>query len=430
LNVSEGLSTEAIDTKPDAVTVGNTRIIADKRANSIIVIGSEDIKKKLFAVIDELDKRAPQVMFHVVIGELNITDKQQFGVDYIIRNAGLGVSPIVLNPGSVTGTTGGTTTGGDTTTVTGSGSTVGQTSTNLVSVNGTRPVLDLNNLLKQNTVTQIATAGGSGLTGYFTAGNSMTAIVTALENTNRFRVVSRPSVFTSNLKKAIIASGQEIAVPQNIQSSVNSVTAGNAGLVTNSSITYKNVTLQLEVVPLINSESEVDLDILQKNDEVSGSTRIDNNDIPTISTRYVRTHVTVPNQATLILGGLIKSSMNRVRSGIPFLSNIPVLGYLFSNTSKEKLRQELIILIRPEVSWTKDEDVRTREKSNEFYNMPPDLEGTVYPQVTRNGLPPDRDPEVRRAVPVIRSGPVEKTKFKPPTAKAKATPVPRPVRRN
>ena len=136
-----------------------------------------------------------------------------------------------------------------------------------------------------------------------------TAVVRALESTSRFRVVSRPSVFTSNLKKAIIASGQEIAVPTNIQSSVNSVTQGNAGLVTNSQVQYKNVTLKLEVVPLINSEREVDLDIVQKNDEVNGSTIIDGNAIPTIATRYVKTHVTVPNQATLVLGGLIKANI-------------------------------------------------------------------------------------------------------------------------
>src|SRR6185436_20727912 len=85
-NVSEGLSTEPVDTTPEAVMVGNTRIIADKRANSIIVVGSEDVKQKLFKVIDELDKRAPQVMFHVVIGELNLTDSEKFGVDYIIRS--------------------------------------------------------------------------------------------------------------------------------------------------------------------------------------------------------------------------------------------------------------------------------------------------------------------------------------------------------
>jgi general secretion pathway protein D len=407
-NVSEGLSTDAVDTTPQAVTVGNTRIIADPRTNSIIVVGSEDVKDKLFRVIAELDKRPPQVMFHVVIGELNLSDREQFGVDYIIRNAGLGMSPIVLSGGNGTGgtTTGGTTTGGTTTGGTTTGGTTGSTgtggATDLVSINGTQPVLNFNNLLNQNKIKQIATAGGSGLSGFVAGGNTLTAIITALENTNRFRVVSRPSVFTSNLKKAIIASGQEIAVPTSIQSSVNAVSNNNAGLVTNSSVQFKRVALQLEVVPLINSDREVDLDILQKNDEVSGSTRIDNNDIPTIATRYVKTHVTVPNQATLVLGGLIKASTNRVRSGIPLLSSIPVIGYLFSNTTKERVRQELVILIRPEVSWTPEEDVATREKHQEFYNMPPDLEATVYPTTTRSRTDPEPKIPVRRAIPISK----------------------------
>ena len=424
MSTSEELQTQEVDTKPDAVTVGNTRIIADKRANTIIVIGSEDVKKKLFAVIDELDKRAAQVMFHVVIGELNLSDKEQFGVDYIIRNAGLGLSPIVLNPGTSTTTDTGT---GTVTNTNGTG-TSGVTANNLVSVNGTTPTLNVGNLLAQDKVTQIATAGGSGLTGFFTAGNSMNAIVTALMNTNKFRVVSRPSVFTSNLKKAIIASGTEIAVPQNIQSSINSVSPGSNGVVTNSSVQYKPVELKLEVVPLINADREVELDIVQRNEEVAGSTRIDNNDIPTISRRYVRTHVTVPDQATLVLGGLIKTSTNRVRSGIPILGNLPLLGYLFSSTSKEKIRQELVILIRPEVSWSPAEDVRTKEKHQEFFALPPDLESVAYPSVTRTGLPTDREPEVRRAVPVIRSAPAEPELFKP--SKARATPIPRAARRN
>jgi type II secretory pathway component GspD/PulD (secretin) len=194
--------------------------------------------------------------------------------------------------------------------------------------------------------------------------------------------VSRPSVFTRNNKKAIIASGQEIAVPTNIQSSLTPVNS-TSGIVSNSSIEFKTVTLQLEVVPLINSDREVALDILQKEDEVSGSTQIDNNTIPNIATRYVKTSVTVPNQATLVLGGLIKQSNNHTHSGVPWLSNIPVLGYLFSNTTKEKIRQELVILIRPEVSWAPPEDAQLRQRAQEFFNMPPDLEATVYPKAVR-----------------------------------------------
>jgi len=404
----EELATTTVDTTPIARIVGTTKIIADVNANAVIVIGNADARAKVFKLLDQLDKRIPQVMLHAVIGELNIGGKVQFGVDYILRNAGLGLTPIVVNPGTVTttpGTTTGTTTG---TTVTGTGTTPGQTSTNLVGFNGSnQPVLDLNNLLKQDTVRQIAAAGASGLTGYFTAGNSLTAVVTALENTNRFTVVNRPSVFTKNNKKAIIASGQEIAVPQNIQSSINSTNVGNAGVVTNSSVQYKNVTLQLEVVPLINSDKEVSLDILQRNNEVSGSTRIDNNDIPTIATRYVRTSVTVPNNATLVLGGLIKSSVNNAKTGIPILSSIPLLGALFSTTTKEKVRTELVILIRPEVTWAPPDAIDLREREMEYLNIPPDLESTLFPDVKAKKATPEvmlRKP----AAPLREKGPAPK----------------------
>ena len=394
----EELATTPVDTTPIARIVGTTKIIADVNANAVIVIGNADARVKVFKLLDQLDKRVPQVMIHAVIGELNIGGKVQFGVDYILRNAGLGLTPIVVNPGTVTATPGsttgitpitptGTTTG---TTVTGAGTTLGQTAANLVGFNGTnQPVLDFNNLLKQDTVRQIAAAGASGLTGYFTAGNSLTAVVTALQNTNRFTVVNRPSVFTKNNKKAIIASGQEIAVPQNIQSSINSTNVGNAGVVTNSSVQYKNVTLQLEVVPLINSDKEVSLDILQRNNEVSGSTRIDNNDIPTIATRYVRTSVTVPNNATLVLGGLIKSSVNNAKTGIPILSSIPLLGALFSTTTKEKVRTELVILIRPEVTWAPPDAIDLREREMEYLNIPPDLESTLFPDVKAKKATPE-----------------------------------------
>lgn len=387
LSVSEGLSTAPVDTVPEGRVVGTTKIIADKNANAIIVIGGEDVKTKVFRLLDHLDQRIPQVMLNTIIGELNLDQKDQFGVDYILRNSGLGLSPIVLNGGngSSTASTGNTSTStgtGAAATGTGNGgtSTTGTSgrATDLVGFNGSQPVANLSNLLNQNTISKIATIGGGGITGYVTAGNSLTAIVTALQNTNRFRVVSRPSVFTRNNKKAIIASGQEIAVPTSIQSALNSTNNSN-GIVTNSSVQFKNVTLQLEVVPLINSDREVSLDILQKEDEVSGSTRIDNNDIPNIATRYVRTSVTVPNQATLVLGGLIKQSINHVKSGVPVLSNIPVLGYLFSNTTKEKIRTELVILIRPEVSWAPPEANQIRQRAEEFLNIPPNLESTIYP---------------------------------------------------
>ncbi len=416
LNVSEGLATEEVDTRPEARIVGTTKIIADKNANAIIVIGGADARAKVFSLLDYLDQRIPQVMLHTVIGELNLNEREQFGVEYIIRSSGLGLSPIVVNPGTDNGN--GTDTGtGDDGTGTGASTPVttpviggGRNSSDLVNLSSGRGLLNLNNLLNQDTVRAVAAAGGSGLTGFVTAGNSLTAIVNALENTNRFRVVSRPSVFTRNNKKAIIASGQEIPVPTSIISSPNSVT--NSGIATQSQVQFKNVTLQLEVVPLINSDREVSLDILQKVDEISGSTRIDNNDIPTIATRYVKTSVSVPNEGTLVLGGLIKQSQNRTKSGIPWLSNIPVLGYLFSNTIKEKIRTELVILIRPVVSWAPPESIQIRERAQEFLNMDPDVEATLFPRGTRQEAAPELP--VRKATAVeVRKTKAQNTRAMP-----------------
>jgi type II secretion system protein D len=410
LNVTEQLNTTPPDTTPEARVIGTTKIIADKNANALIVMGTEDVKAKIFRILDQLDQRIPQVMLYTTIGELDLDDKHQFGVDYILRSAGLGVSPIVLNTvGSSTATTNpgtgitssGTTiptsvststTGTPTTTSTGATGTTGTGTTtggagNFVSFNNASPALNLNNLIGSGVPNALATVGGSGLTGIVTAGNSMSAVITALENTTRFRVISRPNVIAKNNKKAIIASGQEIAIPAEIQSALNTVNNSN-GIVTNSSVQYKEVTLQLEMVPLINSEREVSLDVLQKIDNVSGSTIIDNNSIPTINTRYIRTSVTVPNNSTLVLGGLIQQSTNRVKSGIPVLSSIPLLGYLFSNTTKEKIRQELVILVRPVVSWTAPEADMLRQRGEEFLNLEPNLESSLYPpQKARHGKP-------------------------------------------
>jgi type II secretory pathway component GspD/PulD (secretin) len=68
--LSETLNTQERDIIPKAVTIGNARVIADNRANSIIVVGNDDVKQKVFAVVKQLDVRAPQVMLHVCIGQL------------------------------------------------------------------------------------------------------------------------------------------------------------------------------------------------------------------------------------------------------------------------------------------------------------------------------------------------------------------------
>ncbi len=285
LNVSEELSTQPVDTTPKAVTVGNAKIIADQRANTIIVLGNREVVVKVGKILDEMDVSAPQVALSTVIGELTLNNNEEFGVDYFLKykNKVVGISrntsvpiPFASASPSSSASPGGTVARGG--------------------------VVDPANLINFSQIIQNV-AGGTNV--YVAAGNYLATIVHLLESTGNFKVVSKPTVFTSNNKKAIIASGTEIPVPVSTLSSVVNGTVNATSIGQQSQIQFKKVALQLEVVPLINSEKEVSLDILQKIDSLAGSQIIDGNSIPTIATRYIRTNVAAPNGATIVLGGLI-----------------------------------------------------------------------------------------------------------------------------
>src|SRR5205085_31112 len=85
LNISEELSTQPVDTTPKAVTIGNAKIIADQRANTIIMLGNQEVVVKVGKILDEMDVKAPQVALSTVIGELTLSDDEEFGVDYFAR---------------------------------------------------------------------------------------------------------------------------------------------------------------------------------------------------------------------------------------------------------------------------------------------------------------------------------------------------------
>ena len=346
LNISEELSTQPVDTVPKAVTVGNAKLIADQRANAIIILGSREIVVKVEKILDEMDVKAPQVALSTVVGQLQLTNDEEFGADYFAKyhNRFIGTSrnnevfstndPNIPNP---TGSPGG-------------------------------QILDPANLIN---FSRIIRNVGAGTNIYVAAGDAFAAIVHLLESTGRFKTISRPTVFTSNNKKAIIASGTEIPIPVNTLT--NATTTTNVAAVA-SSIEYKKVALQLEVVPLINSEKEISLDILQKLDSLGTNTIIGGNVIPNINTRYIRTNVSAANGSTIVLGGLIEDTKQKNYSGIPYLSRIPYVGALFRSTANSKNRTELIILMRPQVTLTKLDLYRLRQKSEDRMHFGPEID--------------------------------------------------------
>jgi general secretion pathway protein D len=376
LNISEELSTQPVNTTPQAVTIGNAKLIADQRANSIIVLGNREVVVKVQKILNQMDVSAPQVALSTVIGQLTLDNNEEFGVDWFAKyhNRFIGTSRNNVVPGA-------------------SNPSIPLRSGS----DGGAGIIDPSNLIN---FSRIIRNVGAGTNIYVAAGDAFAAIVHLLEASGRFKVMSRPTVFTSNNKKAIIASGREVPVPVNTLSNVNTVNVNNTAAVS-SSIEYKKVVLQLEVVPLINSEKEVSLDILQKLDSIvpGGNVDISGNSVPTIDTKYIRTNVAAPNGSTIILGGLIEDEKNRQYTGFPYLSRIPLIGAAFRSTASNKTRRELIILMCPQVTLTKLDAYRLRQKWEDTTHFGADLDQNECPDCPKTQerkqlkLPPPDIPE-------------------------------------
>ncbi len=293
---------------PLTVTVGTTRLIADQRNNTIIAIAPPESLDRIQSVIDSLDKPSIQVYLSVVIIELDVTDDLQYGADFYLTG----------DQGAIA-----------------SNQRVGGPSIQQL----------LNPATAANFLASSQNTPGLALFGTF--GQTLDVLVTALESSGKTKVLGRPTIYTSNNKKAVISVGEQIPVPQSTVSTVNPNQANSTALT--ATIDYKDVLLQLEVVPLINSDNEVTLDIAQKNDSLGLIRNIGGVEAQSVRTQQIKTSVTVPNKHTVVLGGLINEREENTERKFPILGDIPIVGLAFKGVSKKKQRKELVLLIQPQI---------------------------------------------------------------------------------
>jgi general secretion pathway protein D len=344
------------NTIPQATRIGKALLVADPVANSILVSGPPETVAKVNMIIDQLDRRPQQVYLAVIIGQLTLGNDFEFGIDYLMRfgsKDGNGVAGALLS-----------------------------TRQKFLSLSP-----------DQIFTPQNISAALNGLTIYGVIGDAVDYYVTALESTNRFKVLSRPIIYTANNKKAKIASGQKVPVPT---STLTELTDNTQNAAVQSSIDFKDVLLKLEVIPLINADGAVTLQIAQTNDSIVGNQEVSGNSIPIIGTQELNTTITVKDRQTIVLGGLVSESNRRDKSGLPFLNNIPGVGYLFGNLKKEKDRQELIIFIQP-IVVNNDAEAGAVTEGEKRRTVLPD---TIKPLPERKGKHNFHGVEIRRALPV------------------------------
>lgn len=340
---------------PESITVDKTLLIADPRSNSIIVSGPPEHLSFITELIDKMDVQPMQVFISAVLAQVTLGNNVQWGTD-ILRS--------VEN----------FTVGGETVDAAGY----------YRNISGGTGILD------PKTLTSVADFGtlASGLNTYAQVGDYFTGYLRALESLNEFKVLARPFIYTANNKAAVISIGERVPVPTSQQSSV---TTGNTQSL-NTNIDFEDVLLELQVVPLISSENEVTLTIVQVNDNITGSADINGDDIPIISTQNLETTVTIPNGGVVVIGGLISKSESKTNSGLPFITKIPLLRNLLGSSTKDLSRSELLIFVQPRIITNSSslisahtDQVRRSvisDEVEEFAQPPYDSQGMMLPTET------------------------------------------------
>lgn len=296
---------------------GQAKIIADARANSLLVFATRADMERIKAVVSKLDVLLAQVLIESAIMDVSLNKGWNFGVS------------VAQNPKTINGSNPKVTTAGG--------------------VNNGQSFLEFLN----NNVNGITNATGvfgnslpNGLSYFGNIGPTFDVAVQAAANDNSVTVIQRPRIQTSQAKPAQFFVGSTVPYITGTTYGTG-INGGNS-----SSYSQLSVGVELDITPFINPDGLVVMDINQEIDDISGSTTIDGNAVPNTDKRTLSSEIAVRDKDTVMLGGFIRSGRTKSRQGIPLLQDIPLLGALFSSRSDSHDRQELIVLMRPTVLKT------------------------------------------------------------------------------
>ena len=301
-----------------------TKILADKRTNSLLLMGRKGDLDALELVLDSLDIMLAQVLIETVILEVNLGDTVDTGFDWLQR------SVIAYNEAQ-------------------SGPNGGVTVRTPVFSFGGGSVQDSGSFRGGDTITRNNNGQAAGGMSYYATFNDLNldTILRLAGSSSDARVVSTPVVLTTdNTEAKIVAAEQRPVV-----TSTSLQTTGQQ----NQNFEYRNIGINIAVTPRINPSGFVMMEIEQSADDVLGETTINNTTVPIISKRELSAQVGVQSRQTVVLGGLVRTDNSKSRSKVPFLGDIPLLGMFFRADSKKRNRTELMVLLTPYVLKTPQE---------------------------------------------------------------------------
>ncbi|MDA8105523.1 MAG: hypothetical protein M0Z71_09080 [Nitrospiraceae bacterium] len=289
-----------------------TKIIPDEVTNSIVVLATPEDYALIFDTIKKIDIPPRQVMIEGLIVDITLNDNLSYGLSWSLNTD--------------------------------------------VRFSGIKPFtngVDLSGNAYNNAAGLSPTPSDKGFTfiGTDPSGN-IRAVLTALEDRSRAKVVAAPHILVSDNREARIQIGQQVPLATSQTAQITGTTAGttNTPVYGTTTVQYKDIGIILKVKPQVNDSGLISLELSQEISAISSQTiTVGGLGEVAIDKTEATSNLVARDGETIIIGGLIREDNSHGATGLPFLSRIPILGALFGSKSDTVTRKETIILLTPHV---------------------------------------------------------------------------------
>ncbi len=284
------------------------------RINTLVITDTPERVERIAALIRELDKPFPQIKIEARIVEVKDIYQKELGIQWGAQfnaDAAHGNATPYAFPNSVS-----------------VGGTQGPPGNFLVNLPANAPV------------------AGVGISlGHIANVLSLDLKLSAMEKMDKIKILSTPSIMAMQGKEAVIRVGEQIPYTSTAS------TVGTVGSVatTTQTVNFKDIVLQLKVVPSVLPGGRIILDLVVNKDTRGQEIILQGEKNFSVDTKSVTTRVTLQDGETGVIGGLYTQQEDGVTSQVPLLGRIPLLGWLFRSRSEQKVRNELLIFLTPRV---------------------------------------------------------------------------------
>jgi general secretion pathway protein D len=285
-----------------AVPTGEISIVVDEQNNALVIRALTRDYRSILETIKKLDIYPKQVLIEVFLAEITLDNKHQFGIEW--SQFTTSHSPIAQQ-------------------------------------------FTLNSPPPTDPFGQALAAGTNLRYSIVELGGRFAAAINAAASDNRLKVVSSPHILASNNKEAKIQVGSSQPILTNTYTT--GFSTGTSTGVVEGTIEYKDIGIILIVTPRVSDGGLVTMEVSVENSTVATTSLGTLPSIPVFNKRTAKTVLSIMEGQTIVIGGLIQDTKNDTKSGVPFLSKIPVLGAVFGYQTYDRGKTELLLMLTPHV---------------------------------------------------------------------------------